>query len=121
MVSKIYKILCTGLLAFPSQGWADADATFGFFAEESKVLTASRREQRSVESPVTVDVITKEEIASSKALNLTDLLRFRAGVDVYDGINVTHNRAIVSVRGYPEEFVRGLQVLVDGRSVYTPN
>lgn len=70
------------------------------------------------EAPVAVEVITDEEIRTSGATNLWDLLRFHVGMDVLDGRPVDGNRAIVSVRGFPEEFVDRLQVLVDGRSVY---
>lgn len=89
-----------------------------FFAHEAQTITASRRLQPVREAPVAVEVITGEEIRTSGATNLWDLLRFRVGVDVLDGRSVDGNRAIVSVRGFPEEFVDSLQVLVDGRSVY---
>src|SRR5690606_38393348 len=73
--------------------------------------------QRKSESPVAIDVITREEIEQSGAQNIWDLLRFRAGVDVVEGNSIEGNRALVSVRGLPSEFVSSLQVLLDGRSV----
>jgi len=98
---------------------ADEDA-FQFFQEEAKVVTASRREQSVDQVPAAVDVITADEIKASGAVNLWDLLRFRPGMDVMDTRAVDGNRAIVSIRGFPQEFVHNIQVLVDGRSVYEP-
>lgn len=89
-----------------------------FFAHEAQTVTASRRLPPVREAPVAVRVITGEKIRTSGATNLRDLLRFHVGMDVLDGRSVDGNRAIVSVRGFPEEFVDRLQVLVDGRSVY---
>lgn len=89
-----------------------------FFAQEAQTVTASRRLEPVREAPVAVEVITEEEIRVSGATNLWDLMRFRLGMDVLDGRSVDGNREIVSVRGFPEEFVDSLQVLLDGRSVY---
>lgn len=91
---------------------------FDFFQEQASVITASRRAQAINESPVAVDVITAEEIAAAKVIYIWDLLRYRVGMDVVDIRSATNNRAAVSVRGFPSEFVTSLQVLVDGRSVY---
>lgn len=98
---------------------AAEDAAFQFFADEEKVITASRHLQPASQAPVAVDVITAEDIRASGAVNLWDLLRFRAGLDVVDGRQTSDgNRALVSVRGLAREHVAELQVLVDGRSVY---
>ena len=84
-----------------------------------QVTTASRRAQRFEESPVTIDVITAEEIKASGAVEIWDLMRFRVGMDVLDARAGDGNRGIVSVRGFPREYVNNLQVLVDGRSVFS--
>lgn len=98
-----------------------AEDGFEFFQEEAKVTTASRREQSISESPVAIDVITKEEIRASGVVNIWDLLRYRVGMDVMDGRNgIPSVRAIVSVRGFPQAFAANLLVMVDGRSVYSP-
>ena len=98
-----------------------AEETFEFFERESQVVTASRRPQTVGESPLAVDVITEEEIKSQGAVNLWDLLRYRAGLDVLEGRSINGNRAIVSVRGFPQEFAQNVLVLLDGRSVYSPD
>jgi iron complex outermembrane receptor protein len=90
-----------------------------FFALEAEVVTASRRPEPAAESPVAVEVVTAEDIRRSGALNLWDFLRFRVGMTVVEGRSGEGNRALVSVRGFPAEFVDKLLVLLDGRSVYT--
>ena len=87
--------------------------------EFMQISTASRREQLLAESPVTIDVITEEDIITSGATNIWDLMRFRVGMDVLDARAGDGNRGIVSVRGFPREYVNNLQVLVDGRSVFS--
>jgi iron complex outermembrane receptor protein len=115
------RILFAAILSFSSAAPVWAEESFSeleFFQEEAGTVTASRRLQPVREAPVAVEVITEEEIAASGATTLWDLLRFRVGMDVLDGRAVDGNRGIVSVRGFPQEYVNNLQVLVDGRSVY---
>jgi iron complex outermembrane receptor protein len=90
-----------------------------FFESEAQVVTASRREQKVSEVPLAVDVITREDIEASGAVEIWDLLRFRVGMDVLDGRSIDGNRGVVSVEGFPQEFSPNLLVLVDGRSVYS--
>lgn len=90
------------------------------FEDIPTVITASLRPQSLLESAVAIDVITEEEIKTSGAINLWDLLRFKVGMDVIEGRSSRGNQAIVSVRGIPSETIRPLQVLIDGRSVYYP-
>src|SRR5207253_974584 len=96
----------------------DADA-FKFFAEEAPVMTASRRPQAPREAPLSVEVITADDIRASGAIHIWDLFRFRAGITVLENQEPkVGNRAIVAIRDFPANFVNNLQVLIDGRSVY---
>ncbi|MBI3596699.1 MAG: TonB-dependent receptor [Nitrospirae bacterium] len=115
-------IFIEGILLFspslPAQ--AAGEEAIQFFEEEAQVsITASRRPQPVQEAPVAIDVITQEEIRASAATNIWDLMRFRVGMDVMDGRSADGNRGIVTIRGFPQEYVNNMQVLVDGRSVYT--
>lgn len=107
------------IVLVPTTGEGADDDPFQLFEEEAKTTTASRRLQPTRESPVAVDVITAEEIEASGAVHLWDLLRFRVGMDVLDARSGVGGRAIVSVRGFPREYVNNMLVLVDGRSVYS--
>lgn len=110
---------CIAFLIAVSPAATYAHDEFDFFEEEAKVVTAARRSQSISDSPVTIEVITHDEIQAAGAINLWDLMRYRAGMDVLDARTQDGNRAIVSVRGFVDEFVNGLLVLVDGRSVYS--
>jgi iron complex outermembrane recepter protein len=101
--------------------WAAEPDAFQFFQEEAQVITASRRSQSISEVPLAVDVITAEEIKTSGAVNIWDLLRFRVGMDVLDARSSDGSRAIVSSRGFPHEHASNFLVLVDGRSVSDAN
>jgi iron complex outermembrane receptor protein len=97
------------------------DAVFDFFLKEAEVVTASRRAQKKSDSPVAIDVITRDEIEHSGAHDLWELLRFRVGLDVAASMSIEGNPAEVNVRGLPNEFSQSLQVLVDGRSIVSPS
>ena len=77
------------------------DDTFEFFAKEAEVTTASRRAQKKSDSPVAIDVITREDIDASGAINIWDLLRFRVGVDVSEETSIEGNAVQLNVRGLP--------------------
>ncbi|MBI2789287.1 MAG: TonB-dependent receptor [Elusimicrobia bacterium] len=110
-------LLVLALAAAPAAAQSDA---FEFFREEAMVSVASRRPEAAWRAPVAVDVVTAEEIKAYGYSNLPDLLRFRAGMDVVSARSADGNRAIVSARGFSRDFVAEMQVLVDGRSVYSP-
>jgi iron complex outermembrane recepter protein len=81
------------------------------------VLSASRLKQTPAEAPVALTVIDRQMIEASGFTEIPDLLRLVPGFIVdYDSGNV-------QVAGYhflPDVYVRQQQVLIDGRSVYTP-
>jgi iron complex outermembrane receptor protein len=109
------------VLAVSARAEDAADPVFRFFQEEASASTALRRSSPTDRSPLAVDVITAEEIKASGALNVWDLLRFRVGLDVIEGrSSAGADRAVVSVRGMPRDEVTELQVLIDGRSAYSP-
>lgn len=122
MVSRRLAVIAALTALAASARAEDAgDAVFRFFREESNATTALRHPAATDRSPLAVDVITAEEIKASGAINLWDLLRFRVGMDVVEGrSSAGTDRAVVSVRGMPRDLVTELQVLIDGRSVYSP-
>lgn len=108
------------LLALSASPAFAQDDAFDFFREEAMVEIASRRRESAWRAPAAVDVVTAEEIKAYGYASLPDLLRFRAGMDVVCARSADGNRAIVSARGFSRDFVSEMQVLVDGRSVYSP-
>lgn len=82
-----------------------------------EITSASRRPEPISQASSAIDVITGDTIRRSGALNLPDALRLGAGMEVaqIDG----HTWAI-SARGFNISTANKLQVLLDGRSLYTP-
>ena len=88
-----------------------------YYGELPRVVTAGRLEQPRTRVPASVTVIDREAIAASGATDIPDLLRLVAGVQVG---HVSGAKATVTQQGLADEFSRKMQVLVDGRVVYTP-
>jgi iron complex outermembrane receptor protein len=82
-----------------------------------EVTSVSKREQRLIEAPAAVHVITQEDIRRSGATCVPDLLRMVPGLQV---AKISANKWAITSRGYNSEFANKLLVLIDGRSVYTP-
>ncbi len=81
------------------------------------VLSATRLSQSKSDSPVAVTIIDRQMIEASGATDLPELFRLVPGFQV--GYQNGHTAAV----GYhmlEEQFSRRMQVLVDGRSIYTP-
>ncbi|MFI5349519.1 MAG: TonB-dependent receptor plug domain-containing protein [Elusimicrobiota bacterium] len=115
-----YRVLAVALALSPSVPALAADEPFEFFKEEAPVVTASRVPEPALRAPSAVDVITAEDIKAYGFKEIWDVIRYRVGMDVLDGTSLDGNRALVSVRGFTQEFVADLLVLVDGRTVYNP-
>ncbi len=82
-----------------------------------QVLTASRKAQSLHDTAAAVFVVTGEEIQRSGALTIPDALRMVPGVQV---AQISNNKWVVTARGFGGRFSNKLQVLVDGRSLYSP-
>lgn len=96
---------------------ADLLSEQDFLGEVPVVLSATRLQQPLSESPVAITVIDRQMIEASGATEIPDLLRLVPGFLV--GYDDGHTSA-VSYHMLPEVYSRRMQVLIDGRSVYTP-
>ena len=83
----------------------------------TEVVSASRRAQSLQRVAAAVFVITQEDIVRSGARRLADVLAMAPGLEV---ARIGNNRWAVSARGGNGRFANKLQVLKDGRSVYSP-
>jgi iron complex outermembrane receptor protein len=82
-----------------------------------EVFSVSRKATKFTESAAGIEVITHDMIRRSGVTNLPDVLRLAAGVQVASSDG--HTWAI-SARGFNGTAANKLQVLLDGRSLYTP-
>ncbi len=88
-----------------------------YFEELPVVLSVSRLAQPMNEAPGAVTVIDREMIRQSGVRDLMDLFRLVPGFQVAKPPN---GAGIVTYHGLAESFPRGMQVLLDGRSMYSP-
>ncbi|HEX7901436.1 MAG TPA: TonB-dependent receptor [Planctomycetota bacterium] len=82
-----------------------------------EVTTASRKEQRLMDTAAAVAVIRGEDIRRMGVRSLPEALRMVPGTHVQ---RIDGNKWAIGVRGFSDRFANKLQVLVDGRSVYSP-
>ena len=87
-----------------------------FLGEMPVVLSVSRLRQPASEAPSSTTVIDRETIRASGFLEIADLFRLVPGF--YVG-RVNGNHPVVSYHGLTGEYSPRLQVLIDGRSVYS--
>lgn len=92
-----------------------------FLAEMPLVLTVSRLAQPISEAPAAVTVIDRQMIRDSGAWDLAEVFRLVPGMYVAYNAGQLHSVThVVSYHGMADAFARRMQVLIDGRSVYTP-
>lgn len=82
-----------------------------------KVTTVSRTPQKLSEVASAIFVITQDDIRRSGATSIPDALRMAPGVQVE---RVGTDKWAISIRGFNGLYANKLQVLMDGRSVYSP-
>lgn len=109
--------LGTVLSAAASAGELPALSEDLYLDEVPIVLSATRLAQSIDDAGAAITVITREMILASGARDIPDLFRLVPGFVVGWANN---DRVGASEHGLTSSFVRRMQVLVDGRSVYTP-
>lgn len=88
-----------------------------FLADIPVVLTATRLAQPITEAPAAITIIDRELIETSGARDIADVFKLVPGFQVQ---HENGHTPIVTYHGMSDQFSRRMQVLVDGRSVYTP-
>jgi len=82
-----------------------------------EVTSVSKKAEKVSEAAAAVFVITQEDIKRCGATTIPDLLRMVPGVQV---AQISQSEWAVSSRGFNDRFANKLQVLMDGRTLYTP-
>ena len=83
---------------------------------EIQVTSVSRREER-ISNAAAIHVITQEDIRRSGVRSIAEALRLATGQDV---ARSNGNSWSISARGFDISSPNKMQVLIDGRSVYSP-
>src|ERR1700733_748791 len=83
-----------------------------------KVTSVSKKEQNLSKTGAAIFVITQEDIRRSGATSIPDLLRMVPGVNV---AQIDASNWAISIRGFNDRDSNKVLVLIDGRSVYSPD
>jgi len=81
------------------------------------VTSVSKKPEKLSHAAAAVTVITQEDLRRSGVTTIAEALRLAPGLDV---ARVDSHTWAISSRGFNDSFANKLQVLMDGRSVYTP-
>ena len=84
---------------------------------EVEVTSVGRKLQKVSETPAAVFVIHQEDIRRSGATTIPEALRMAPGLSV---ARIDGSSWAVASRGFNGRFLNKMQVLIDGRSVYSP-
>jgi iron complex outermembrane recepter protein len=131
MQNKLYVFLVGLLTALPIHviaaeeaypvALADNLSEDDYLGELPRVLTVSRLSQSIADSPSAVTVIDRETIRASGAVDIPELFRLVPGMYVGTNAGFVYNtNHTVSYHGITTAYPGNMQVLINGRSVYTP-
>jgi len=113
--------VCFGLLFLPGGSWAISHSELMNLSLEElmevEVSSVGRKLQKVSEAPAAVYVISQEDIRRSGATSIPEALRLAPGLSV---ARIDGSSWAVASRGFNGRFLNKLQVLIDGRSVYSP-
>lgn len=92
-----------------------------YIGEVPKVITVSRLVQSLADAPSAVTVIDRATIRASGAVDIPELFRLVPGMYVGTNAGFVHNtNHTVSYHGMTSAYSGEMQVLINGRSVYSP-
>lgn len=116
-VTIVAVVLACGLACADQPPSNNDSPESAYFDEMPIVLAGTRLAQRLDAAPVAVSVIDRAMIEASGAREIEDVLRLAPGMIVghSDG-----NTAFVTYHAIADRYARRMQVLIDGRSVYSP-
>ncbi len=116
LLSLLASLLIVSTATAAEEDLTDLDLTT-LMSMDVIVTSAAKRSQASSDAAAAVFVITREEIRRSGATSLPEVLRLAPGLHV---ARIDARSWAISARGFNSRFANKLQVLVDGRSIYTP-
>jgi len=119
LVKGLCLFLCIGTMAASASAQDNQDLSSKSLEElmNLTVTSASKKEEKLLKTAAAIYVITQEDIRRSGMTTIPDLLRMVPGLDV---ARIDGTKWAISARGFNNRFATKLLVLVDGRSVYTP-
>ncbi len=118
--SLVFSSFLFSMLAISSHASQGSDNLFELSLDELvniPISVASRTSQPFLDTSSAVTVITQEQIHRSGFTHIPDVMRLVPGLHVG---RADSNKWWVSIRGFGSRFNDKLQVMIDGRSIFTP-
>ncbi len=116
MKHKLYCLLIGSALISQSLYAAEDLTSDNYFLDEMPVVLSANRLRHSLSDvPAAVTVIDKAMIKASGVKKIVELFRLVPGMQVGSRREML---ASASYHGMSDEYARGMQVLVDGHSIY---
>jgi iron complex outermembrane receptor protein len=112
-----YTLKALLLLCLTSASQAEHEGIFFDNQIIPVVLSATKLPQQQREAPASITVIDRALIEASGATDVADIFRLVPGMQIG---NSRGNFPIVAYQGLSSEFPQGVQVIIDGSSVYSP-
>ncbi|HXV09665.1 MAG TPA: TonB-dependent receptor [Burkholderiales bacterium] len=97
--------------------WCAAAAELPVTVGEPVIVTATRFEDRYLDKPVNVTVITEEDIRRSTAKTVPELLSEQAGIVIHDFFGNNAATTTVDLRGFGITGTQNTLILLDGRRI----
>jgi iron complex outermembrane receptor protein len=92
-----------------------------YLGDVPRVLTVSRLSQSLADAPSAVTVIDRETIRASGIVDLPEIFRLVPGMYVASNAGFVYNtNHVVSYHGITSAYSGAMQVMINGRSVYSP-
>ena len=114
--SLIRQTLLSLAVAAAASGPAQAEDNDDGAVKSAPVIVTASRFNASIDSaPVNVITITAEDIAASSANNITEVLRYQAGVGVSSLFGVNGSRSTIDLGGFGENGGSNTLILLNGR------
>jgi iron complex outermembrane receptor protein len=82
-----------------------------------EIISVSKKEQKVLDTPAAIHVITEEDIRRSGARSIPEALRLAPNLQV---AQLDARQWLISARGFNGTFANKLLVMMDGRTLYTP-
>lgn len=109
--------LGSGLCCAQSETVASALSELDYMADVPIVLSVSRLAQRLDETPGAMTILDRDFIRMTGARDVADVLRFVPGFQVTKSFET--DAPLATYHGRIDDYANRIQVLVDGRSVYS--
>lgn len=117
-----YTVPILALASLSAPAWSAVDNnSLATPSQEQVIVSATRSEQLSVETPANIIVIGATEIENSGAQSLPDLLRSRAGIQVQDVVGSGSRGTTLVMRGFGSNAANNTLVMLDGQKLNNPS